>query len=241
VFLEEDLEPGLRFIVELEVEDEWENIINEQVSLIAKNKRPPDLLINELRTQYSGTQGRVEFIELRILSEGNLGGLRVFAASNSKNPLIYEFEPAEVIEDEYIVLHLRTIDGQDSADFQHGHNFWIPGSAKLLRKTDAVYVLDQNGRVLDAIMIAETPGSSWDSDHLAVAAIFLYEQDAWKSPSGEVCSPADAVSSAPIGSALTRSISRDDKTNENSKTAADWYVTVTNGATPGQPNDPRRI
>ena len=253
LFLEEELKPGLRFSVELEVEDEWENLINLQIPLISVNNRLPKLLINELRTEWSNTSTskRAEFIEFRMLSEGNLGGLRVFAASNRINPLIYEFKPIEVREGEYVVLHMRTLESSskneygDDLDESGGRDssptardLWIPGSTKLLRKTDAVYVLDLNDQVLDAVMIAERPDSPWPNSSLIAAAEFLFEQGAWVSAAGGVSSPADAVSSAAIGSALTRSISRDEAA-ENTRTAADWFVTGNNGVTPGLPNIPR--
>ena len=240
LYLGEDLEPGLRFIAEFEAEDEWDNLINTQVSLIAKNNRPPDLLINELRTEFSGSSQKEEFIEFKILSEGNLGGLQVFAASNKTNPMIYEFPPAEVMEGEYVVLYLRTLDKPNNTDSFPTRSFWIPDSSKLLRKTDAVYVMDQDSRVLAAIMIAETPAASWTITQLAEAAEFLFEQGAWTSEAGGISSPADAASSENIKTSLTRSISRDE-TMDDSRTAADWYVTANNGATPGLPNNPQRF
>ena len=249
VLLEEDLEPGFRFTADLEVEDEWENTITEQRSLISINKRFPELLINELRTEWSNP--RTEFIEFMILTDGNLGGLRVFVSSNTRSPMIYEFKPVEVEQGELVVLHLRTL--EDSCKDEYGQSLdesggrdssttardiWIPGSAKLLRKTDAVYVMDMDDKVLSAVMISETPDSLWTRDHFAEAAEFLFKQGAWKSPAGEICTPADAVSSADVGSAATKSISRD-KSMENSKTTVDWFVTAAGGASPGQPNTPR--
>jgi hypothetical protein len=186
-----------------------------------------------------------------MLSGGNLGALRVFVAGNDKDPLLYEFEPVEVKEGEYVVLHLRTLEGALCKD-EYGENlnesggtdscptardFWIPGSAKLLHKTDAVYVLDQDDWVLDAVMLAESPALLWDKTYFSDAAEFLFSQGAWKSATGTVCGPVDAVNSSGITS--TKSISRDE-TAENTHTAADWYVTATSGTTPGLPNNPKR-
>jgi hypothetical protein len=238
VLLEEGLEPGMRFTARFEVEDEWENTISMQHSLISINKRYPELLINELRTEFSGPQLRAEFIAFKILSDGNLGGLQVFVASNPGSPMIYEFKPAEVIKGEYVVLYLRTLGEPDRTDSFPTRSFWIPGSNKLLRNTDAVYVMNQDGQVLSAVMIAEHPDSSWNRDHFTAAAEFLFKQGAWKSPTGEVSTPQDAVSSSKT--TVTRSISRDE-TVENTKTAADWFVTANSGATPGLPNSTARF
>jgi hypothetical protein len=248
VTLTEGLEPGLRLTADLSAEDEHGNTINEVIHFQVKNTRVPALLINELRTEYS--KPRAEFIEFKTLSAGNLGALRVFAAGNNKKPLVYEFAPVEVKAGEYVVLHLRTLDDSckdedgDSLDESGGtdsspaaRDFWIPGSDKLLRKTDAVYVLDQDDNVLDAVMIAEHPDSQWNK-YLAEAAEFLFNKGAWESGEGTVCTPADAVDTSGVKSSATKSVSRDE-TAVNTRTSADWYVTEGSGATPGSQNKPR--
>ena len=251
VRLSESLKPGLRIAADILVQDEFEQILNSQSSFSIKNNRLPQLLINELRTEYS--KPKAEFIEFKMESDGNLGALRVFVAGNNKVPLVYEFQPVEVQAGDYVVLHLRTLDNLcvdeygDSLDESGGtdssptaRDFWVPGSAKLLRKTDAVYVTDQDGQVLDAVMISEDPDPAWKNNYLVEAAEFLFRQGAWKSPAGNVCSPADAASSANIKASMTRSISRDETLGDTG-TAADWYVTVNGGATPGRANNPNRF
>jgi hypothetical protein len=229
-------------------EDEHGNIIDEKIPCVVKNTRVPALVINELRTEYSKL--KAEFIEFKMLSAGNLGALQVFAVGNNKTPLIYEFAPVEVEEGEYVVLHLRTLEDSckdeygDSLDESGGtdsspnaRDFWIPGSTKLLRNTDAVYVMDQDDRVLDAVMIAENPNSKWNKN-LVGAAELLFNNGAWESGAGTACTPADAADTSGVKSSATKSVSRDE-TAENTRTAADWYVTANGGATPGRPNVPR--
>jgi hypothetical protein len=246
--LTENPEPGLQVEADLLVKDDNDNTVSVRISFRIRNNRIPKLQINELRTEYS--KPKAEFIEFKIISDGNLGALRVFVISNSKNPQIYEFKPVEVKANEYVVLHLRTFEesckdeygedlnesgGADSCS--EARDFWVLGTTKLLRKTDAVYVMDQDDKVLDAVMIAETPSSSWSKDHFTIAAEFLFSKDAWKSPAGKICSPADAVSSSGIKTAMTRSISRYES-EENTHTAANWYVTADKGITLGLPNKP---
>ncbi|MCL2007468.1 MAG: hypothetical protein FWG77_05225 [Treponema sp.] len=253
VVLEEEIEPGLRFTAELEVEDEWGNVFIEKIDLISKNNRVPQLRINELRTEHDSSSGRVEFIEFYMLTEGNLGGLQVFIESNPSQPIVYEFSPIEVNPGEYVVLHLRTLSDESVDEYGDdlgesggvgssatARDFWIPGSTKLLRKTDIVYVMDQDGNVLSAVMISETQDSFWDKDYFIKAAGFLHDRGAWTCAEGGIAGPADAVSSADIRTSTTRSISRDE-TAENTKTAADWYITANSGATPGLPNNPSRL
>jgi len=251
VYLEDALLPGQRLMAGILAEDERGNIIDIQIPILFKNIWFPALLINELRTEFSKLNA--EYIEFKMISAGNLGGLRVFAAWLNKNSMIYEFPPVEVEAGEYVVLHLRKL--EESCRDELGINLdesggtyscptardlWIPGSSKLLHKTDAVYVMDQDDQVLDAVMLSETPDSSWNKSYFEEAAMFLFEQGAWKSPLGGVCAPIDAVSSANVKTALTRSICRDE-TMDDTNTAADWYVTTTGGITPGLPNNPKRF
>ena len=215
----------------------------------------PSLQINELRTEI-GSNSRAEFIEFKMLSTGNLAGLRVFIASNYKNPLVYEFLPVRVKEGEYVVLHLRTLSeecrdeygkdlsksgGADSSPTVR--DFWISGNAELLRKSDAIYITDQDDHVLDAVVILDkTDEAEWPKlsnyDFFSPVIEFLFNNDAWKSADGTISSPADAVDISGIGSAITRSVSRDE-TAEDTNTAADWYVTANNGVTIGVENKPR--
>ena len=251
VYMTEALKPGQRLAADILAEDELGNTINVLVPLLFKNNRVPGLLINELRTEFSKLNA--EYIEFKMINAGNLGGLRVFAAWLNKNPMIYEFPPVEVEAGEYVILHLRTLEEScmdelgDNLDASGGtyscptaRDLWIPGSSKLLHKTDAVYVIDQDDRVLDAIMLSETPDPFWNKSYFEEAAGFLFTKGAWKSPTGGICSPENAVSSTNVKTAITRSISRDE-TMDDTNTAAEWYVTANSGLTPGLPNNPKRF
>ena len=241
--------PGERLTADLLAEDSKGNTINVLVPLLTRNNRIPPLCINEIRTEYS--KPKCEFIEFKTLKAGNLGALRLFIAGNYKAPMVYEFPPVEVAGGEYITLHLRTteesncdelgknLDESGGADSSPtARDLWIPGSGKLLHKTDAVYLLDQDDHVVDAVMLSESADPWWGKDYFAEAADFLFKADAWKSPTERVCSPADAVSSN--GTTLTRTICRDETLNADSGTAADWYITANSSATPGKPNNPKR-
>ena len=243
--------PGEKLTADLLAQDEKGNTINVLVPFRTRNDRIPAMLINELRTEYS--KPKAEFIEFKILEAGNLGALRVFIVGNYKAPLVYEFLPVEVAAGEYVMLHLRTMEELNRDEYGSNkdesggvdaiagvRDFWAPGTAKLLHKTDMVYVLDQDDRVIDAIMLSENPDPWWNKDYFAEAADFLFQQGAWKSPDGKIAGPKDAVDSFNIKTAMTRSISRDEATPDTN-TAADWYITATSGITPGKPNNPNRF
>jgi hypothetical protein len=254
VKLKEKPQPGILINANLLAEDEKKNTINVLVSFRARNDMMPDLVINEICTETATAVAgkKEEFIELKTKTAGNLGAMRLVINSNSTTAkeTIYEFSPVEVKKGEYITLHLRTYDEACKDEYTDdldesigvlasptGRDFWIPENTKLIHKTAMIYILDQDDNVLDAVMISENPDAWWTKDYFAETAEFLFNKGAWQSPDGEICSPQDAVLSA--GATATRTICRDENV-ENSKTSADWYITVTSGATPGKPNNVNR-
>jgi hypothetical protein len=181
--------------------------------------------------------------------DGNLGAMRIviLGNSNASKQTVYEFLPCEVKKNDYMVLHLRTL--EENCKNEYGSNllesggtnasnardFWIPGSTKLLqRAASTVYVLDQDDRVLDAVMFSDNSSVSWGKDYFTEAVEFLFIEDAWKSPDGEICRPPEAVITT--GLTATKSISRKENTDDTN-TAADWYISATNKITPGKPNE----
>jgi hypothetical protein len=243
--------PGEKLTADLLAADEKGNTINVLVPLRTRNERIPVVLINELRTEYSKPKG--EYIEFKIIEAGNLAAVQVFIAGNNKTPLVYEFSPVEVEAGEYILLHLRTTQDTNCDEYGTDKNasggddaaagvrdFWVPGNTELLRKTEAVYVLDQDENVIDAVILSEKQDSWWNKDNLAAAAGFLHEKGAWKTADGRVSGPQDAVDTANIKTSMTRSVSRDE-TVPDTNTAADWYITANNGTSPGKPNNPKRF
>ena len=255
ITLSEPLKEGARIIADILVEDENRNTLNVLAPFRARNDRVPKLVINELRTEYS--RPRVEFVEFIAQSAGNLGALRLFLAGHSVTQPVYEFPPVEVQSGEYIVLHLRTIENgcvDETGDnlalsggtdaFPDARDFWVPGATKLFRKTDVVYLMDQDDRIIDAVLLSENSGTVWGKADLAFAAELLASQAAWFPRGGEtleagsyVLTPADAIISA--RTTATRTISRDE-TLAGGGRAENWYITATSNATPGKPNSTKR-
>jgi hypothetical protein len=254
VILSADVPAGESYTADILVSDSEGNTLNVLVPFRSRNDRLPRILINEIRTEYS--KPKTEFVELRTLEAGNLGALRLYIAGYTDNPLVFEFPPAEVDAGEYILVHLRSIEnGEDvminetgaSLDLSGGtdanaaaRDFWVPGSEKLLHKTDAVYLMDQDDRVVDAVMMSEHDDPWWSKEHFVHAADLLYQQGAWIQGEGKIAGPADSVITAGIKTAMTRSICRD-KDLPDTNTKADWYIVNTSKASPGAENDPTRF
>jgi hypothetical protein len=247
------LKEGVKVTADIIVEDSGKNTLNVIVPFRTRNDRMPALVFNELRTEYS--KPKVEFVEFLALEAGNLGAMRLLIAGYSLTKPAYEFSPAEVKAGEYIVLHLRTVEegcvdetGQNLAlsggtDAQeNARDFWIPGNAKLLHKTDALWLMDQDDRIIDAVLLSESSDAAWSGKGVAEAVEFLGRKKAWLPASGDgkdnwLPTPADAVISS--GTTNTRTICRDE-TIPPQRRARNWYITATSSATPGKANNPKR-
>jgi len=229
---------GSKVTADLLVEDKHKNTLNVLVSFRTRNDRMPELLINEVRAVYS--KPRVEFVEIITLNAGNLGGIRLFAAYESGEP-VFEFPPVEVKKGEYIVVHTRSIEegladetGTNLAQSQGtdaspaARDFWIPGT-QILHSTNAIYLMDQDDKMLNGVTFFGQK-YKW-TERVAAAARLLAEQNAWKG-----ANPDDAVNTD--GTTATRTICRAAGANTNS--AVNWYITATSGATPGGANNPKR-
>jgi hypothetical protein len=183
--------------------------------------------------------------------------MRLFAASTSIEEPIYEFPPVEVGAGEYIVLHLRTLEGDTAVDElddkldlakaektsdtnDDSRDLWVAGAEKYLHSTDVIYLVDQDDNIIDGIAMAKD-SKDWDKNkNLSKAAEFMAKQGAWLNAAGEaVKTPgsADAVSSD--GTTPTRTLCRDE-TTPDSNTMADWYICNTGNATPGRENSDKR-
>ena len=196
-----------------------------------------DLFINEIKTEYN--KPKVEFVELKILESGSLGALRLFTGGDGEEP-VFEFPPVEVKKGTYVVIHGRSIEGglkdetggstteSRGAEAGPGRDFWIPGAVKNVHKTGAVYLMDQDGRIVDGVAL--DGGTAWKPS-LTAAVNEMVRQGAWSGPG-----PGAAVKTA--AATATRTVCRAPGADTNS--AADWYVTVTSGATPGAANNPGR-
>ena len=253
VFFTQSPGEGRKITADILVEDSSANTLNVIVPFRTRNDRMPKLIFNEIRTEYS--RPRVEFVEFFVLEGGNLGAMRLFIAGHSISKPAYEFAPIEVKAGEYITLHLRTIEegtadetgtnlalsgGTGSRD--DARDLWVPGAVKLVRKTDALWLLDQDDRILDALLLSENPGPAWANQNIAAAAELFGREKAWLpsdgAAAGWVPGPSDAVITA--GTTATRTINRDESLTPSPR-AENWYVTVTSGNSPGRQNDPRRF
>jgi hypothetical protein len=247
-YFDTDLPGGEKVTADLLVEDSQGNTLNVLVPFRTRNNQIPELFISEIRTENSNmstAKPRTEFVELYIQSAGSLGGLRLYAAGNNTGKgleaPILEFSPVMVGSGEYVVIHTRTLPSQtecrDETENDLGYSggyeatpardFWIPGSAARLHNTDAVFIADQDDRIIDGVLLCEKESAL--KDDILQAAKQFTKEGVWDS--SEAASAVSTLKATP-----TRTVNRD-MTKPDSNTAADWYVKESGGnESPGAPN-----
>jgi hypothetical protein len=98
--------------------------------------------------------------------------------------------------------------------------------------------MDQDDKVLDAVVLSENQDAWGTKPDVAKAVELLAKQGAWLPAKGSGgVAPGDAVSSK--AATVTRSICRDERVSDSNR-AANWYITAASSATPGKPNNPKR-
>ncbi|MDR1470598.1 MAG: hypothetical protein LBT00_15055 [Spirochaetaceae bacterium] len=223
------------------------------LTFAAFNDRVPVFRITEMRTEMS--KPRVEFIELKMLTAGNLAGVRLFIASNGTGRPVYEFPAVEVSAGEYVVLHPRNPDyingvdetGDDLARStaddakaqadcpQNVRDLWFPDNKEALRKSDAVYFMDQMDAIIDAVVFCDKAKEieKWSGNpHFINAMEILTATGAWNGGNGG--SGIDGVFDS-SGTSPTNTICRRENASDTN-TATDWYKSGSGKASPGKPN-----
>ncbi len=230
---------GVSAVLHATVRDGNGNSLSFAVTFIGYNERVPKLKINEIRTSYA--KPKVEYVELVVLTDGNLAGVQIENAMNSKQSY-YEFPSCEVRAGDYVLWHLRSIEeglvteteridasaGKDSSPF--AWDFWDTQDRAPLKNTNVLLVRERGGGpILDALLCAETEKTEWPSDALRIAAEAAVSAGAW-GPTALITDAACSDSMTP-----TRTLGRIPGLDDTNA-AADWMVCATSGASPGTEN-----
>jgi hypothetical protein len=249
---------GTRVTADILVRNGNGSTLEAVLTFSAFNDRVPAFQINELRTEMS--KPRVEFIELKMLSDGNLAGVQLFAASNGTDAPVYELPAAEVNAGEYVLVHMRTPDyingvdelGEDlslsTADDAKAQadcprdvrDLWLPGNKEVLRKSDAVYFTDQTGMVIDAVVFCDKAKEleKWGGnpyfmsamDTLSVSGDWTGEAD------GSIADTFDSSGTTPTNTISRREGGNGHEGGNDTNAAQDWYKSGSGKASPGKAN-----
>ena len=175
-----------------------EDMIGNSLTFTAKfsgyNSRVPKVIMTEVQIKYESKSSKTEFIEFLALSDGNLGGLRVYSAANGVEKA-YEFPPVEVKKGEIFIVHLKTFgegclseEGEDLnlASQLYSVNgvrdLWSANTESRLNKTSDVIILENktSGKILDGMMYRGKDAEEWNSKVL-LGATQLYDAGIWNS------------------------------------------------------------
>lgn len=240
---------GVEHQVEAQVEDLAGNNLRFVARFYGPNALLPAMVINEFTTQGSGKHP--DFVEIRILTAGNLAGACLIEGVPGDWDSRFVFPDIDVAAGDYVVVHFKpqgipeevnettsksASGGYDSSD--SAWDFWIPDGDGLSGNNGVLTLCETPaGGVIDAVVYSNRNSSSderyrgFGSARMLSRVDYLDERGAWKGASPLV--PEDAVNPEP--STGTRSMCRR-SSGEDSNRREDWHVVPTRGLSPGSRN-----
>ncbi len=245
-----ELKPGAEYWIDAVVADESGNISSIVVSVYGLNEELPPVLINEFVCEGSGT--RPDWVELRVLAAGNLGGLTLYEGSPGTWDSRFVFPDVSVEADDYVIVHFKPeaipeeIDETERRDESGGRDshpeawdFWVEGGDGIPNSTGALSITPYpDGPIVDAVLYTTRrydPDSPLRGFGLA-SQVDMFEEvveaGAWEIDGAEVI-PEDGID--PKDSTATRSLNRNND-GRDTDTALDWHIGPTSSASPGYTN-----
>ncbi|MCR5725130.1 MAG: hypothetical protein K6G80_08605 [Treponema sp.] len=206
---------GQSYVFYCTVRDASGNTLDYSRLFSGYNAHPARLLLSEVRTETSGNNDRYpEFVELYVLSSGNLWGLSLVTAKGGSGKT-YSFGAVDVNAGEFVTVHyMSPADGscidETGADItlstardssSQARDFWCGNTSSCLTKSDILLLLSDDGNtVMDAVAFSATE-SEWPGTVLSYGTR-AFESGVW--PDG--ASREYAASSA--GATGVRTLSR---------------------------------
>ncbi|MCK9169694.1 MAG: hypothetical protein M0P01_04705 [Treponema sp.] len=221
------------------------------------NDRMAHVLISEIHPGYVSGSNRCEFVELFVLTEGNLAGLEVYSANDGKDRG-YVLPAAEVKPGDVIILHMRkkgescidetgddlsAAEGTTKADYvsSKARDLWADNTKACIGdKEDVIVLLNSfSGNFIDAVLYAPAGIMSWTKDEVQNAAEAAVSEGIWHS-----AGPSDAVKSDGLTATKTfarkgcltlldnvrKGSSADDVIAQSSD---EWYIADSKKVSPG--------
>lgn len=176
------------------VEDVCGNSLTFTVGFTGFNPKVPAILITEAQIKYtkaklaSGVEFRSEYVELVILEDGNLAGLRLLSGADGEAKA-YDLPGIEVHKDEVIVVHLRktgedciseTGDNLDAATATFStpgvRDLWASDNTSHFNDSDDVIIIEDKatGKIIDGFMYSTGENEDWKAN-VASCAKRLFE------------------------------------------------------------------
>lgn len=251
-----ELYVGESYILSGVAHDQDGNSLLFQIPFRGYNSKVAGVVLSEVRSGYS--KPKVEYVELYVHRSGDLAGISLYFTNKDFE---YVFPSAKVSAGDYIVLHMRALEGETGRVDEVGddlnlstasescsdvRDFWAPSTSRIVGTNDVIVLRErQNGKVVDALLYAQSGISDAVSKRLIPVAQQMVDEGVW---SGSVDFSTWASGEDLSDTAITRSLSRQNiaaiADGEKAErpvlvgSSTDWMVVK--GATPGQTNSTER-
>ncbi len=242
--------PGREYRLEATASDGRGNSTSFLAGFYGFNPRVPRVIVNELTPR--GSSDHPDLLELKTLSDGDMGGLVLYVGTPSSFDARLVFPSFDVRQGAFIVVHCRPTgdpaEVDESGDIgasggidasPSARDFWLRGCAGLGGNNGVVTIYERpGGPMLDGLLYSNRTS---DSDEryrgFGGAAVLeraeeLVRDGGWRIAGSRV-SPEDAID--PDGSTATRSICRS-STSVDTDGRGDWHIVPTRGASFGAEN-----
>lgn len=205
IVFSDSLKIGEKYQFYGEVSDKIGNTLTFSLPLLGFNGKVPEMEITEVHPKYSsgsnssGKYFKCEYVELRVLSDGNLSGLELYSANDGSSKS-YFFPAIEVFKGEIIVVHLRTKEDSSLAvselnsDFtlskakyssDNARDLWAENeSARLGDEMDVILLRNSvDNSIIDCVCYADESYSEWKNEEMQNAVKLAVEAGKWNSSS----------------------------------------------------------
>jgi hypothetical protein len=242
--------PGREYRLEATARDTRGNSTTFLAQFYGFNARVPRVIVNEFTPR--GSTDHPDLVELKALSDGDLGGLVLYAGTPSNFDARLVFPSLEVRRGSFLVVHCRPtgdpaevdetgdpaasggIDASPSA-----RDFWLRGASGLGGNNGVLSVYERpGGPILDGLLYSNRTSDSderyrgFGTADMLERAEELARDGGWRI-AGALVAPEDGLD--PEGSTATRSICRS-STSADTDGRGDWHVVPTRGWTFGADN-----
>jgi len=233
--------PGREYRLEATARDGRGNSTSFLAGFFGFNPHVPRLLVNEFSPR--GSTAHPDLVELKALSDGDMGGLVLYAGTPSSFDVRLVFPSFPVARGAFILVHCRptgdpvevdetgdtTVSGGIDAS-PAAHDFWMRGGAGLNGNNGVLTVYERpGGKIIDGLLYSNRTSGSDDlyrgfgSSEVLERAEELVRDGGWRT-AGAVVAPEDGIN--PEGSTATRSICRS-SISADSDHRDNWHIVPT--------------
>jgi len=214
------------------------------------NDRVPRTIVNELTPR--GSTDHPDLVELKVLQDGDMGGLVLYVGTPSSFDARLVFPSFEIARGSFIVVHCRPSGDPSEVDETSdvaasggadaspaARDFWLRGCTGLGGNNGVISVYARSGGpLLDGLLYSNRTSDSderyrgFGSSDVLERADELTRDGGWRA-AGALVAPEDGID--PDGSTATRSICRS-SASLDTDARGDWHIVPTRGSTFGAEN-----